>query len=147
MKTQTLAALLTTMLAASASAGAQPLPHGEGPPRERPEVPPGEALAAIPGLDAAQQVELRKILRERRDALEALREKSRAAFEAQRRRERDEAERIDDESSGRVRKLLGDDGYRRYAEWRAAHARRDADAGGRDDRPLPPAPGAVPRRS
>src|SRR5689334_21786552 len=145
MKTQTLAALLTTMLAASA--GAQPLPPEAGPPpRGRADVPPAEVLASIPGVDATQRAELRKILRERRDALEALRDKSHAAFDAQRRRDRDEAERIDDQSSERIRKLLGDDGYRRYAEWLLPHVRRGGDAHDGDRRP-PPVDGAAPARS
>ncbi|HEY6942523.1 hypothetical protein [Dokdonella sp.] len=120
MKTQSLAALLTAMLAASA--GAQPMPR-VGPPLGHADVPPAEALATIPGIDAAQQAELRRILRERRDALEALRDKSRAAIDTQRKRDRDEAERIDDQSAERIRKLLGDDGYRRYAQWHDSHRR------------------------
>ena len=146
MKTQTLAALLTTMLAASA--GAQPMPpEPVPPPRGRADVPPAEALAAIPGVDATQQSELRKILRERRDALEALRDKSHAAFEAQRRHDRDEAERIDDQSGERIRKLLGDEGYRRYAQWLLPHARRGDDARDGDRRPPPSVDGAAPARS
>ncbi|HEU4665014.1 MAG TPA: hypothetical protein VFS55_13380 [Dokdonella sp.] len=142
MKTQTLSALLTAMLAASA--GAQPLPHA-GPPRGHAEVPPAEALATIPGIDAARQVELLKILRDRRDALEALRDRSRAAIDAQRKRDRDEADRIVDQSSERLRKLLGDEGYRRYAEWQSSHARPGGGAHDGDRRPPPAdAPAARP---
>ncbi|MGN6517840.1 MAG: hypothetical protein ACTHK2_00255 [Dokdonella sp.] len=116
MTTRTLAALLATMLAASA--GAQPLPPAGDPPlRGRGELPSAEALATLPGLDAARQAQLRKILRERRDALDALREKSRAALAAQRKHDRDEAEAIEDRSSERIRALLGDDAYRQYAQW------------------------------
>jgi hypothetical protein len=125
MRHSTLSALLTTLLAGSA--GAQPQPPG--PP---PSVPPTEALATIPELSPAQQVELRNILLERRNALEAARDKARAALEAQRRRDRDEIERIEEQSSARLRKALGDDGFRRYAEWR--------------ERSAPRAPGFAPRR-
>jgi len=115
VKHASLASLLTAMLAATASAQGRP----PGPP---PEVPPAEALATIPGLSAGQQVELRKILLERRDALESARDKARAALETQRQRDRGEIERIEEQSSERVRKLLGEESYRRYAEWRARMA-------------------------
>lgn len=152
MKNHTLAALLTTMLAASAGAQALPPPPG---------VPSAEAIATLPDLSATQQDELRRILHERRDALDAARDKARATREAQMRKDRDEFERIEDQSSARIRKLLGDEGFRRYAEWSLAHrghgvhegpghaphrgdARGPSDAGrgrgaGRDDTaPTPP---------
>lgn len=120
MKNHTLAALLTTMLAASAGALAMPPPDG---------VPSAQAVATLPDLSATQQDELRKILHERRDALEAARDKSRAAREAQMRKDRAEFERIDEQSDARIRKLLGDDGFRRYAEWSLAHGPHAPHAG------------------
>ena len=130
MKNQTLAALLTTMLASSAGARAMPPPAGPAPGG----VPSAEAIATLSDLTAPQQDELRRILHERRDALEAARDKSHAAREAQMRKDRDEFERIDEQSSARIRKLLGDDGFRRYAEWSLAHGHAH---GPRADAPPP----------
>ncbi|HEY0179403.1 MAG TPA: hypothetical protein VGC30_07205 [Dokdonella sp.] len=119
-------------LAGAASAQALPGPGPFGPP-----LPSAEELATIPSLSATQQSELRKILAERADALDAAREKSRAALEAQRRRDRAEFERIETQSSDRIRALLGDDGFRRYAEWMQARrglGRFDGPGGGHHDR-------------
>jgi len=84
-------------------------------------VPAAEELATVPGASAAQQAEIRKILLQRRDAQENLRESMRAQFDALHTKERSEHERIDDQASAQLRKLLGDDGYRAYAEWTLAH--------------------------
>lgn len=86
-----------------------PSPHG-GPPGPMGGVPSPEMLAQIPDLTAAQQVEVRKILIARRDASDALRDK-----------ERTEHERIDDQSAERLRKLLGEDGYRTFAQSTSPH--------------------------
>ncbi|MET0226422.1 MAG: hypothetical protein ABW187_08290 [Dokdonella sp.] len=104
------------LAAGTFAAAAPPMPPGpHGPP-----LPSAEELATIPSLSTPQQIELRKILLERRDALEAARDKTRDAMEAQHKRERADVERIEEQSSERLRKLLGDDGFRRYAEWRFA---------------------------
>jgi len=91
---------------------APPPPHGTPPPGGGPVggVPSPEMLALIPDLTVAQQVEVRKILIARRDAHDALRDK-----------ERTEHERIDDQSAERLRKLLGEDGYRTFAQSTAPH--------------------------
>ena len=109
--------IFLTLLLAAGAAHAQGVPHG-------PAQPPGpegrlspEALATAPDLNAQQQIEVRKILLQRRDAHDALRAKERAEREAAMTRSRSEHERIDDESSARLRKLLGDDGYRNLAQW------------------------------
>lgn len=110
---KTLIALACASLFAAAPAFAQP---GRAAP------PPPEVLATIPDLSFAQQTALRRILIEQEDA-----------ERAQHDRLRSELERIRTRSAERIHELLGDDGYRRYAQWRA-----DA------DRRLPP-PGAGPR--
>jgi hypothetical protein len=110
--------LLLAVLLAAGAAEAQPAPHGPpGPPPGPPGTPSPEALASVPDLDAAKQVEVRKLLIQRRDAHDALRAKEDADREAMQARYRAEHERIDDDSSARLRKLLGDDGYRALAEW------------------------------
>ena len=114
--------MATLILSAiGAVAGAQSLPPAlhAPPPMAGPLSP--EALATIPDLTSTQQTELRKILIERRDAHEAVAAKSRAEREVQAKKDRTEHERIDDESAVRLRKLLGDDGYSRFAEWQLAH--------------------------
>ena len=108
--------LLVTTLMAAGTAAAAPGPHGPpGPPP--PITPSPEALASVPGLEASKQVEVRKILIERREAHDALRAKEDAERETARARYRAEHEHIDDESSARLRKLLGEDGYRALAAW------------------------------
>lgn len=108
--------LLAILLAAGAAvATAQQMPAPGG------HVPAAEELATLPGASAAQQAEIRKILLQRRDAQETLRESMRAQFDALHTKERSEHERIDDQASAQLRKLLGDDGYRAYAEWTLAH--------------------------
>ena len=98
--------------------GAQPAPGG---PPHAPGAPSPEALATIPNLSAAQQVELRRILIERRDAHDMQAAKTRGEREALARKDRGEHERIDEQSAERLRKLLGDDGYKAFAEWQMAH--------------------------
>jgi hypothetical protein len=140
--------LAAACLAASTFATAMP-PGPPGPPAA--PLPSAEELATIPSLSTQQQIELRKVLLERRDALDATREKTHETMEAQRKRERADVERIDEQSSERLRKLLGDDGFRRYAEWQLGQRgprgidgpRRDDDQrgphhGAPDARPGPP---------
>jgi len=111
--------LLLIVLLAAGVVEAQPAPHGPpGPPRPGPPgAPSPEALASVPELDASKQVEVRKLLLQRRDAHDALRAKEDAERDATMARYRAEHERIDDDSSARLRKLLGDDGYRALAAW------------------------------
>jgi hypothetical protein len=107
------------MLAAlfAASTKAQPMPPGP------PAAPLAEEAATIPGLTTAQQAEVRKILIQRRDAQDAEHIRLRAEFDALRVKERNERERIDEQNSEQLHKLLGDDGYRQYAQWDLAHRR------------------------
>jgi hypothetical protein len=121
------AALLATLFGAGAAA--QPMP----PPPGAPGVPPAEVLATVPGLTSAQQAELRKILVQRRDSQEAAQARMRTEFDALRVKERNERERIDEQSSEQLRKVLGDEGYRKYAEWDLAH--RGPPGGERGPRP------------
>lgn len=109
--------LLFAVLLAAGVAEAQPMPPGPpAPPAPPPlDAPSPEALARVPGLDAAKQVEVRKLLLQRRDAHEALRAKEDAERDAMRLRYRAEHERIDDDSSARLRTLLGGDGYHALA--------------------------------
>lgn len=108
--------LLITVLLAAGTVEAQPMPPGpHGPPP--PGAPSPEALATVPDLDAAKQAEARRILIQRRDAHDALRTKEDAERDAARARYRAEHERVDDESSTKLRKLLGEDGYRALAAW------------------------------
>jgi hypothetical protein len=112
------ALLAALLLAGAATASAEPGPHG---PPGPPPAPSAEELATVPSLSTTQQVELRKILVERRNAHEAVESKTRDLMEAQRSKDRSDHERIDEQSSERVRKLLGDDGFKSYAEWQLAH--------------------------
>ncbi|MEO8804198.1 MAG: hypothetical protein ABI304_06380 [Rudaea sp.] len=120
------AIMLATLF--SVGAGAQPMPPHPG----SRGLPSMEALATVPSLSVAQQIELRKILIQRRDAQQAARAKTRAEFDALRVKGRNERERIDDQTSEQLRKLLGDDGYRHYAEWDLDHHGR---RGGVDPHP------------
>ena len=157
--------LLPLIIALSGAAHAQHAPDGQRggpdvppPPHGMPMPPPGggpmggvpspEMLALIPDLTVAQQVEVRKILIARRDAIDALRDK-----------ERTEHERIDDQSAERLRKLLGEDGYRTFAQSTAPHgpgregpSPRGERLGGPDrngpgDKAKPPQPPAAPANS
>ena len=107
MKKLLISALL---LGAAAAASAQ-----WGPP-----VPSPMVLAAIPGLSSDQQAGVRKILLQHRDAIEALASKERAEMETLHQRSRAERERADDATDASLRKLLGDEGYRKFAEWHIA---------------------------
>ena len=126
----------TLLLCIAASAAAQFGPPG--PPAGAP-VPSALDVAAIPGLSADQQAGVRKILLQRRDAVEALMTRQRAEFDALRQKERNEHERIDDTTAASLRKLLGDDGMRKFAEWHSAqHGGRGPGPGmphGPHDRP------------
>ena len=116
---------LALLIAATCAvdAHAAPGPHGPpGPPGPPP--PTVEELATVPSLSGEQQVQLHKILIERRDAQEAVARRTREAFDAQREKDRAEHERIDEQTADRMRKLLGEDGFRRYAEWLPAHRGR-----------------------
>ena len=107
--------LIVLMLSAAAgTAIAQQMP----PP---PPLPSAEELAMIPGLSAAQQIELRKILLQRRDAQEDAHNKLREQLQALHAKQRAEHERIDSQTSEQIRKLLGEEGFRSYAEWTLAH--------------------------
>lgn len=136
-----LAAAIAAVFAAGAVA--QPVPG--------PGAPPAEALATIPDLTTAQQDDLRRILIQRRDALEAAEDKIHADMEALHKRARSEHERIDEQYAAQLRKALGDDGYRKYAGWQAAHHAPPGGPhlrfehgfhGGPGDAPPPPPPGA-----
>ncbi|HEX5122875.1 MAG TPA: hypothetical protein VFV97_06480 [Rhodanobacteraceae bacterium] len=141
--------LLITLLLAAGAAEAQQMPPGPPGPPPHPQggAPSPEALASIPDLDAAKQIEVRKILIQRRDAHDALRAKEDAEREAARTRYRAEHERIDDESSARLRKLLGDDGYRTLSAWLVSPRGGMRPGGPGPDRPRggPPRPGAATR--
>jgi hypothetical protein len=117
--------ILTSVLflAGSAIASAQPAPP----------VPSALALATIPGLSSEQQQSVRRIFLQRRDAEEALRDKQHAEFDALRVKGRSEHERIDESTDASLRKLLGEEGYRKFAEWQLAQ------------RPGPHGPGMLPR--
>ena len=71
MKRAPLSILVFALACASAALAEPPGPPGGG-------VPPAEALATIPNLTPAQQLEVRKILTQRRDAQEAAQTKMRA---------------------------------------------------------------------
>ncbi len=102
-------------------------------------VPSPLALAAVPGLSSEQQAGVRKILLQHRDAIDALASKERAEFEALQQRSRAERERADDATDASLRKLLGDEGYRKFAEWHLAQ--RDAHGPRRTACARRPAPG------
>ncbi|HOX72764.1 MAG TPA: hypothetical protein PLR28_01615 [Dokdonella sp.] len=70
-----------------------------------------EALATLPDTTAAQQADILRIENERRSAYADLFEKRRA-----------ERDRIDEQTAQKLRKALGDEGYRKYVEWKMAHA-------------------------
>ncbi|MBO9663301.1 periplasmic heavy metal sensor [Dokdonella sp.] len=143
MTKKTLSALALAVLVATGAAWAAgpgcppgPMPHGpDGPhPGPGPGIPSAEMLATADDLSATQQADIRKILRERRDAEDALRSRLRGEREAIDQRERTERERIEDQSAQKLRAALGEDGYRAYARWMSQ----------RGPGPLPPrpAPGA-----
>jgi len=92
-------------------------PHGPMPGPHGPGVPSAEMLATIDGLSASQQADLRKILREQRDAEDAVRTRLRGEREALDLRERNEHDRITDQTTQKLRSALGEDGFRAYAQW------------------------------
>jgi hypothetical protein len=130
--------LLLVLLFAAGATQAQPGPAGAPRPPGQPGPLSPEALASVPDLSAAQQVEVRKILVQRRDAHDAVRAKEAAEREAQRTRARSEHERIDDESSARLRKLLGEDAYRNLAQWLMPARVGGGPGRARSDAPHPP---------
>lgn len=69
-----------------------------------------EMLATLPDTSAAQQETIHRIENERRSAYADLFAKQRA-----------ERERIDADTAQKLRKALGDEGYRKYAEWKLSH--------------------------
>jgi hypothetical protein len=71
-----------------------------------------EMLATLPGSTVEQQEAIHRIEGERRTAYTDLFAKQRA-----------ERERIDAQTSQKLRKALGEEGYRKYAEWKLAHGR------------------------
>jgi len=107
------------------------------PPPPRDGVVPALMLATVPELSAVQQTEVRRIFMQQRDAAEAIRQKTRSEMEALHAKERAEHERIDAQATEQLRKLLGDDGLRRFAQWQFAHGPATPDA----HRPPPHAPG------
>ena len=141
--------ILVLAMLVSTSAFAQMMTPG---PPGPPGPPPAEALATIPGLTTAQQVELRRILIQRRDAQDAAHAKARSEMEALHVKERSEAERIDEQYTDQLRKALGDDGYKNYAQWDLSHRgppdrgpRMERDRPGRPDGgPMPPRDGHGP---
>jgi len=108
-------ALIAFALAACATSRAQMPP----PPDDA--VPPAQMLATAPELSAAQQAQIRQILIQRRDADEQIHQKARAEIEALHTRERAEHEKAEAQAGDALRKLLGDEGYRRFAEWQLMH--------------------------
>lgn len=117
MKTAAPRILLATLTLAFGVAHAQP--------GRLPGPPPGESLALVPGFDAAQVKEIRRIEAERRDAHDQL------AI-----RQRGEHARIDDEAEQKLRQRLGDEGYRNYIRWKADSARPPRPGRGAEDGPL-----------
>lgn len=136
---------LALLIAATCAVDVQAGPGGpHGPPDPPP--PSAEELATVPSLSVEQQIQLHKILIERRDAQDAVAKRTRDALDAQREKDRAEYERIDDQSTDRMRKLLGEDGFRHYAEWQQSHPSRGHDRGGpEDDERLHERPDGTPR--
>ena len=111
------AALMSAFAACNVSA--QPMMPGPPPPPGG-GAPSAEMLATT-DLTTAQQADVRRILVQKRDALDAAESKLRAQAEALHKQMRDEHERIDAQTSDQLRKALGDDAYKRYAEWSLRH--------------------------
>ena len=102
---------------AAVDAGAQMGPPGPPPGGH---VPSAEMLATS-DLTPAQQADVRRILLQQRDAFDAAASKVHAQMEALHKQMRDEHERIDAQTSDQLRKALGDDAYKKYAEWAMRH--------------------------
>ena len=126
MKRLILAAALSATLAAF-DAGAHP-PGPMGPPPGG-HVPSAEMLATS-DLTPAQQADVRRILTQKRDALDAAQSKVRTQMEALHKQMRDEHERIETQTSDQLRKALGEDAFKRYAEWELRNGRGPMGAGG-----------------
>ena len=108
--------LIAIVLAAGSAAALGQVPPPPGAP-----VPQSEELATVPGVSAVHQAEIHKILIQRRNAQEDIHTKMRDQFDALHAKERSEHERVDEQASEQLRKLLGEDGYRAYAQWSLAH--------------------------
>jgi Spy/CpxP family protein refolding chaperone len=118
MKKLILATALLTAMAAF-DAGAQAMGPPPGHPHDE-HVPSAELLATS-DLTPAQQADVRRILLQKRDAFDAAESKLHAQFEALHKQMRDEHERIEAQTSDQLRKALGEDAYKRYAEWSVHH--------------------------
>jgi Spy/CpxP family protein refolding chaperone len=154
MKKLILAAAVVAIAATAAfDVGAHPMGPPPGMPHGAP-VPSAEMLATS-DLTPAQQADVRRILTQKRDALEAAETKLHAQMEALHKQMRDEHERVETQTSDQLRKALGDDAYKRYAEWSLHHGpmfgpdgpgmhimRMHGSPDGRDAMPPPPPPGA-----
>jgi len=154
MKRLILATALFAVLSA-VDVGAQPM----GPPGHAPgeRVPSAEVLATS-DLTPAQQADVRRILLQKRDTLDAAESKLHAQAEALHKQMRDEHERIETQTSEQLRKALGEDAYKRYAEWSLHHEHgpmmgpdglgphgmhgMHGPHGGKDGAPPPPGAGA-----
>jgi len=112
-----LAAALCATLAAF-DAGAHP-PGLMGPPPGG-HVPSAEVLATS-DLTPAQQADVRRILTQKRDALDAAESKLHTQMEALHKQMRDDHERIESQTAEQLRKALGEDAFKRYAEWSLRH--------------------------
>jgi len=117
MKRLILAAALCATLAGF-DAGAQ-APGPMGPPHGGRV--PSEEMLATSDLTPAQQADVRRILTQKRDALDAAESKLRTQMEALHKQMRDDHERIDSQTSDQLRKALGEDAFKRYAEWSLHH--------------------------
>lgn len=135
MKRLILAAALCATLSAF-DAGAHP-PGPMGPPPGS-HVPSAEMLAAS-DLTPAQQADVRRILTQQRDALDAAESKLHTQMEALHKQMRDDHERIETQTSDQLRKALGEDAFKRYAEWslRHEHGPQFAGPGGMHGMPGP----------
>jgi len=116
MKRLILAAALCATLVGF-DAGAHP-PGPMGPPGGH--VPSVEMLATS-DLTPAQQADVRRILTQKRDALDAAESKLRTQMETLHKQMRDDHERIESQTSDQLRKALGEDAFKRYAEWSLRH--------------------------
>ena len=116
MKRLILAVALCATLAGF-DAGAHP-PGPMGPPGGH--VPSAEMLATS-DLTPAQQADVRRILTQKRDALDAAESKLHTQMEALHKQMREEHERVDAQTSEQLRKALGEDAFKRYAEWSLRH--------------------------
>lgn len=117
MKRLILAAALCATLAGFDAGAHPPGPMGPSPGGH---VPSAEMLATS-DLTPAQQAEVRRILTQKRDALDAAESKLHAQMETLHKQMRDDHERIESQTSDQLRKALGDDAFKKYAEWSLRH--------------------------